>query len=116
MSRIKVRYPCNVCKGEGEYWDVDTMVPCENCEGKGYFMVEEDANEYLANRPEHLEFECAACGIVEGILRPRPNQIPTSWMNWGSTLLCGKCKVKVLYAGMVAMSAKVNELVDQRSK
>jgi RecJ-like exonuclease len=110
MATIKVKFPCIKCKGEGYIDDIlEEYLQCPICDGEGHKVEWVEAREYLDERTPAKEYTCL-CGKVEGVLRPTENQIPSGWLTWGGVLLCDKCKVKVLYAGMVAMAAKVDEL------
>ena len=113
MGTIKVKFPCAKCKKSG--WietELGEFTKCTDCDGESFTIQTIDAEVYKSERPEREEYTCLGCAYKETILRPVENQIPTSWMNWGSILLCNKCKIKVLYAGMVAMAAKADELRD----
>ena len=111
MATIKIKLTCSICNGTGFVGDTlaNTYHPCETCGGFGYTITVTEAGEYLDDRPEKLDYTCV-CGKTEGILRPYEHQIPTGWVNWDSSLLCDKCKLKVLYAGMVAMAARVDDI------
>jgi len=116
---MKVRVICSDCNGRGEWENRDIsdkyrkIVVCKMCGGTGRVQKEVSpaaVKSYLDTREERVEFSCTGCNAKEAILRPKLKQVPHGWVNWGGSMLCHSCKMKVIYAAILAANQKVQQM------